>query len=461
MKRILGYLAIVVALGWTVPQLRAQDPERDSIMQALKTIDPELVRYFPRWRVCEPNLQLQIRQTFIVNGRDKNKLDMQNIVITAAPKSDPNDYYTILLVECGEEYFVASEVDAYMRKLAGTLSDPMRPYCYREIPAETPPSERQYRVIVDFMMPTDVAHSISISAFEQALKIGGTGFWIRSVLGTDNVGYHFWSAGESRVLLQRPLYENTDPVSSKPIPYLINLRLGGAYRLRGGLDNRLLSFLPARQLNANPGKASLGLDVHAPFHPQFGLSFNVEFPIAGPDTTRRAEKSTWAGYTPSPERQLELRRTAGVDPTTVLPVLRTTGNAALFYNWWLDPKHPENFFRFDLGVCYTEVQEWAYRRTQTGDTAMVRNISGLQLYHPVTAADWVYARLEYRSQSTFPFGVTLQYANQMLFARAYVPLIGEWLYLEGKYATPLRSQPRPWEIKNFFMISPVLRLTIR
>ncbi len=458
MRFLILFVATAVAFGTAL----AQDPERDSIMQALKTIDPEIVRYFPRWRVCEPNLQLQIRQTFILYGRDKDKLDMQNIVITAAPKSDPNEYYTILLVECGEEYFVASEVDAYMRKLAGTLSDPLRPYCYREIPPEMPPTERQYRVITDFMHPTDVTHSISVSAFEQSLKLGGTGFWIRSILGTDNVGYHFWSAGESRVIVQRPLYENVDPTTSKPIPYLINLRLGGTYRLRGGLENRLLSFLPSRQLNANPGKASLGLDINAPFHPQFGVTFNVEFPVTGPDTSGRAEKDTWAGYAPSLVRQAELRRTPGVDPTVVIPVLRTTGNAALFYNWWLDPKHPENFFRFDLGICYTEVQEWAYRRNPTtGDTAFVRNIAGLQLYHPTTAADWLYARIEYRSQSTFPFGVAVQYANQMFYARAYIPLVGEWLYLEGKYSTPLRTEPRPWEIKNFFMVSPVLRLTIR
>jgi len=283
--KLLQTLLLIVTATIALTTTYAQDPERDTIMQALKTIDPEIVRYFPRWRICEPNLQLQIRQTFILYGRDKNKLDMQNIVITAAPKSDPNDYYTILLVECGEEYFVASEVDAYMRKLAGTISDPLRPYCYREIPPETPPTERQYRVITDFMLPTDVAHSISISAFEQSLKLGETGFWIRSILGTDNIGYHFWSAGEARVLIQRPLYENLDPTSNKPIPYLINLRLGGTYRLRGGLENRLLSFLPSRQLNANPGKVSLGLDVNAPFHPQFGMTFNVEFPIAGPDTT--------------------------------------------------------------------------------------------------------------------------------------------------------------------------------
>ena len=36
-------------------------------------------------------------------------------------------------------------------------------------------------------------------------------------------------------------------------------------------------------------------------------------------------------------------------------------------------------------------------------------------------------------------------------------LLGQWLYIEGKYATPLRGL-RPFEREHVFMISPVLRL---
>lgn len=441
----------------------------DSVMKALKTIDPNLLQYFPRWRICEPNLLVQIKQTFILYGRPADKLDLQNIVVTAAPKNDPEDNYTILLIECGDEAFVASEVDAYMKKLSQQISDPKRPYCFREIPRATPPSERQYRIITNYLMPTDVKHSISISAFEQSLKIGESGFWIRSVLGTDQIGYHFWSSGESRVLLQRPLYDNDDPETSKPIPYLINTHLGVGYRLRGGLSNRLLSFLPERRLNSVPGKVVAGLDIHFPGYAVAGISFNAEVPVGGIDSTNPAEKNVWAMQA-TPEIRKSSLRTSGataprVDENNIIPVLRTSAQLGGFFNYWLDPKKPENYFRLDVGINYVEIQEWVFReRTRNSkDTVLVSNAPGLRLYHPTEFADWVYARLEYRNQSTFPFGVTVQYANNMLFARAYLPLVGEWLYLEGKYSTPLRKaeNARPWEIKNLFVVSPVLRLNIR
>ena len=84
-------------------------------------------------------------------------------------------------------------------------------------------------------------------------------------------------------------------------------------------------------------------------------------------------------------------------------------------------------------------------------------VTGLMTWKPNEALDWIYAKVEYRSQASFPFGISLQYSNQMLLARAYVPILGDWLYLEGRYSTPLRDA-RPFEIKNFFMFSPVLRL---
>lgn len=468
---IAGLIALMSSLGSVSYAL---DKEQDSILSNLKQIDPNIVRYFPRWRVCEPNLQLQIHQTFLVYGRSKDKLEMQNIVVTAAPKSsDPEDPYVILLVECGSESFVASEVDAYMSKLRNQIAEPKRPYCYREIPAEAAPSEKQFRIITDYLMPTDVSHSISLSAFEQSLKIGKTGFWLRNSIGTDAVGYHFWESGESRLTLQRPLYENTDPATSTPIPYLINTRLGIGYRMTtGGLQKGILSFIPERKLNSTAGKAIIGFDINAPFDPRIGLSFNADFPLSGPDSNNAVDKKEWAVIKTSLDQQSSLGQNVFVDNTQVLPVLRYSIQSGLFYHLWLDEKRPENYFRFDVGLNYTEISEWAYVRkvrflkTDTTSPNFITNSApGLRTYHPIEFGDWIYARVEYRSQSTFPFGVALQWANRMFLLRGYLPLVGEWLYLEAKYSTPMRtvseSNERPWEIKNFFIISPVLRLNIR
>ena len=131
---------------------------------------------------------------------------------------------------------------------------------------------------------------------------------------------------------------------------------------------------------------------------------------------------------------------------------------------WLDKANPENYFRFDLGLSYCEVQEALYYEVARGNDAPSRNISteginGLITYKPNEFMDWLFLKVEYRNQAVFPFGGSVQLSNQIFLGRLYIPLFGNWLYLEGKYSTPLRDA-RAYEIPNFFMISPVLRLTI-
>lgn len=436
----------------------------DTALTALKTIDPEILQYFPRWRICEPDLQVQIKQSFALMGYPKANLDDKSIIITAAPVKDgeQGQDFELILIECGSERMVASEISSNMKKLAGRLADGKRPYCYNEIPPATPPSAPQIAEIISYMEPTNVTHSFTLSAFEQSLKIGTSGFWLKASLGTDQVGYTFWSSGEGRVYLQRPLYENSDPGTRKAIPYLLNVRLGLGYRLTGNMDgeSRLLDFIPGRKLNGSAGgKIVGGLDFFMPFHPQFGVGLNIELPLQGISSNNTIDGATYYKFDIGNRRITA--PTYNVDPYATADIIRSTGQVTLFYNLWLDRKVPENFFRFDVGVNYAEVQEVGVFLDTTGGERkefLARDgVTGLNTWKPNEALDWVYAKVEYRNQSSFPFGISLQYSNQLLLARAYVPLLGDWLYLEGRYSTPLRDA-RPFEIKNFFMFSPVLRL---
>jgi hypothetical protein len=188
--------------------------------------------------------------------------------------------------------------------------------------------------------------------------------------------------------------------------------------------------------------------------PEFGISFHVEVPMQAIDTLKTIERGTYSAYfkeNPNSPR----------DPLVVAPLLRITGNAGLFYNWWLDYSKPENFVRFDLGINYTEVREVAIQRLGNDSGPFVLNdkAEGLNFYHPTEFLDWLYAKVEYRNQSTFPFGLSAQYSNQAFMGRLYLPLVGQWLYLDARYSIPLRSESRPFE-QSVFMISPVLRLNI-
>jgi len=314
-----------------------------------------------------------------------------------------------------------------------------------------------------------------LSAFEQTMKFGKEdGYWVRSIIGTESAGMPFISAGEAKVLIQHPLYVNDGDVDIDPnltleekkeardkfemkrkaIPHLLNFHIGMGYRLQD-TSNGALNFLPQRRMNAGyGGKGIFGFDFHVPTMPEFGISFHVEVPMQAIDTLKTIERGTYSAYfkeNPNSPR----------DPLVVAPLLRITGNAGLFYNWWLDYSKPENFVRFDLGINYTEVREVAIQRLGNDSGPFVLNdkAEGLNFYHPTEFLDWLYAKVEYRNQSTFPFGLSAQYSNQAFMGRLYLPLVGQWLYLDARYSIPLRSESRPFE-QSVFMISPVLRLNI-
>lgn len=459
---IIAWVAAIASCLWAQQQPYIAMPDPDSIVAALKTIDPNILKYFPRWRVCEPNLMIQLHQTFLLLGYSEEQLDMQRIIVTAAPTRRRGTEYDLLLIECGAAKMTSSEIEANIRGLATFLADPQRRYCYEEIPPTMPPTPAQAEAIINFTMPTAVGHAIAVSVFEQSLKLGRSGFWLRANTGADPIGYPFWAAGIARVLLQRPLIQNTDEATQKAIPHLLDAQLGIGYRITGGLDPDFLGgLIPTRKLNLGPGgQLVAGADFYFPFHPQLGTHVYTEIPLQGIDPSTSIDPTTYAILPLGADRDPLRASDPEIDPDRLVPILRSTGQWTLFYNWWSNPERPIHFLRVDLGLSYAEIAEAALLRHANATVSLTRQgVEGLQLYKPRELGDWLYLRLEYRNQSSFPFGVVLQYSNQILFGRAYVPIVGRWLYVEAKYATPLRPV-RPFETRNFFVLSPLLRIAL-
>lgn len=481
MKRKLQIVFIALALFGTFNSY-IKLTAAENLVDSLSTIDPEMRKYFPRWRVCEPDIQFQIYKAFEMLGYNKSKLNIQQIEILAAPQSPKDKFFEILLVSCGEESMNTRVMDAEIKQIVRYLSgqNAYRPenqalkgnekkferdYCYTEIPPETPVSATQATIIVDYFQPTNVRQALSLSLFEQSLKIGKTDFSLRSKVGNDEVGYPFWYNGEGKIVMQRPLYKNTDVATYGMVPNLINAYLGGSYRTTSGLEpSSLFSFVSTRTLNMGPGGRFVGgLDVHMPFYPTAGIHLNVELPLNKIEN-EGIDFNEYGKYV-KPELAFNDGDSRTFDTQKnklVTPIMRSSGQVTLFYNWWVNPESPEDYFRFDLGLSYLEVQEHGIYSGDTvlgGDRLVRSNVIGVSTFKPSEFGDWVYAKMEYRNQSTFPFGFSLQYSNQILLARAYMPLIGNWFLLEGKYSSPLRGA-RPYEITNYFMISPVFRITI-
>ncbi len=499
MKRnILFLLVAAFVFGYTKSDAQTMIPDKGAIIDSLTTIDSEIKGYFPRWKVCERDLQFQIYRSFVNAQYPKENLDMNNVEILAAPRAYDDEPFEIITITCGKESMSAYDIDVQLTEiLVGFISGELvyngldrgiraefstRDYCFSEIPQEIPLSGSQTSAIIDYLQPSNVTHAFTLSMFEQAIKIGKTGFWLRSNIGVDDIGYHFWQAGQGSITLQRPLYINEDPRTTDRVPYLINAYLGGSYKLNTGINrgdmpkvealeaaynaggtSSLTDWMQKRTLNSEPkGKLSLGLDFHMPFHPEAGITANFDVPVTKITTEQIditafgfMENAYGAQFNPNSETQEDI--------VAIAPILGTTGRISAFYHWWIDPKDPENYFRFDLGVSYNEVQEYGLYvqyEEKTADYFLTNNqVDGLKFYKPDEFMDWMFAKVEYRNQAAFPFGASIQVANQVLLARAYIPLFGNWFYLEGKYSTVLRDK-HSYEVGNFFMISPVLRLTI-
>lgn len=461
-------LLVCLALALFSGSLFAQTVRGRDLVDSLTTIDPEIRKYFPRWKICETDLQIQIYQAFRILGFDKTKLSKTKTEVLAAPKTDPYATYDLLLLTCGEVSLNATQMTRDLgEKLVNIISgaepfsnpytwiEGKRDYCFVEIPPEIPVTSSQAQAIVSFLEPTNVTHSFTISLFEQTLKFGETGFWLKNQLGTDELGYIFWTSGASKILLRRPLYANMDSKTTDRIPYLINAYLGGAYRITSGINNNssFLSWVPSQMLNEGPGGRILaGLDFFLPFHPQFGIHFNSEIPM------RELNDESI-----DPDKYYSFKKVNELsgDTFVIVPILRSSGQVTLFYNLWLTEANPENYFRLDLGINYFEVREFVSRPTPFMHrilTPTAEEGQVLETHKPNEFPDWIYAKLEYRNQSTWPFGASLQYSNQILLGKVYVPLFN-WLYIEAKIARILRT-PTPFENKTFFMISPVLRLAL-
>ena len=462
-------LTVFILLPITTTISKAMSTD-STILSSIQTIDPDILKYFPRWTVCQPEMQVKIQQAFIRLGFPASMLDINKITITSAPKT--GDYLQIILIQCGTATIKKADI-AKIGKVSAELSA-KETYCYKDVPLTELPDKDQRDAIINYKMPTNTTHSIVLSGFEQALKIGNedVGFWIVNKLGTDEVGYHFWSAGEAKTILQRPLIKNDDKDSKIAIPFLVNAKLGYGYRLNNEVASKdFLNVIPDRKLSiAQGGKFIAGLELFAPFHPQAGINFNLELPLQPVRRANTVDITSYRKYALD-ESRLEIEDPTGiVDPTlsiddrrNVVPILRATGQVTLFYNWWIDEK-ADNFFRADAGISYAEVREAAIFKSSLPENRFFDYLGfdadNLITYKPNEFADWLYLKLEYRNQKDFPFGMSVQYSNQIFLGTAYVPIFGEWLYLEGKYATPLTREARPYELKNFFMISPVLRLTI-
>lgn len=138
----------------------------------------------------------------------------------------------------------------------------------------------------------------------------------------------------------------------------------------------------------------------------------------------------------------------------------------VFWEKWIDGY--EHFVRLSLGISYQDFARGVYHITRSLPAKPIP-VSGSEyadavvysgLIHPTEFGDWFYFKTEYLNQSGFPFSASIQLANRNLTFSGVIPVIPNWLLIEGKFSSTILGDKRPWETGSMFMVSPMLRFRI-
>jgi hypothetical protein len=460
--------AVLLTLCATPSDMSAQPTERElkEDIRDLTTLDPEIERYLPRWRILESDLKIKIAQYFSYTGVPVRESD--SMIVTATFPDPASNAQELLSLRVGEsQAAVISGTDKLRNELGNRIYDEIlrRDYQHIVIEPAVPVTESPRDRMPNVFYPATARQFVAISAFRQSVQLGRSGARLEHMLGNDEIGYHFWTSGQGRAWAHYPIIPLTDPgLRARGVPDILSIDLGVGYRMKFGSpdDNFLGELISPRKLNGAIGpKAYTRIEYRLPQINDLGFAINAEIPfnkMVSPQEVRADGAIV---------RTLEA--TGRLDALPTAYFLRTVAQGNLFWENWLggDDSY-EHFFRVSLGVSYQEIARATVVNVVGGVPEPVDPVEALgdavvyrDLIHPTEFEDWLYAKVDYLNQSGFPFGLSAQLSNRNLLLSGFIPVIKNWLFIEAKYSTPLlRDQPAPWEYKSFFMISPILRFEL-
>jgi hypothetical protein len=459
---------VLLALGAAPIESSAQPTERElrENIRDLTTLDPEIERYLPRWKILESDLKIKLAQYFSYTGVPVRESD--SMIVTASFPDPETNAQDLLSLRVGEsQAAVISGTDKLRNELGNRIYEEIlrRDYQHVVIEPAVPVTESPRDRMPNVFYPATARQFVAISAFRQSVQLGRSGARLEHMLGNDEIGYHFWTSGQGRAWAHYPIIPLTDPaLRARGVPDILTIDLGIAYRMKFGSaeDNFLGELISPRKLNGSIGpKAYTRIEYRLPQINDLGFAINAEVPfnkMISPQEVR-ADNSVVRAF----------EATGRLDPLPTAYFLRTVAQGNLFWENWLggDDSY-EHFFRVSLGVSYQEFARTTVGNVVEGEFIPLEDINALgdavvyrDLIHPTEFEDWLYAKVDYLNQSGFPFGISGQLANRNLMLSGFIPVIKNWLFLEAKYSTPLlRDEPAPWEYKSFFMISPILRFEL-
>ena len=462
----------------TLAQGEPTEAELRENIKNLEELDPDVAVYLPRWRILEADLKTKLMLYFRSQGFDMKTSD--TVVVTAGFDRD-NGQEDILKIEVpslpGASLNGRAKIESELGE--GLYQELLQrsTYAHANIERESPLTEGGAERVPNVLYPTNARQFAAVSAFRQAIQLGTTGARLEHLIGTDQVGYPFWSGGQAKALVEYPIIRQDDVnLRAAGVPDILKFSLGIGYRLKFGQagESGVADIFSPRLLNGAIGaKAIVATEYRLPQVNDLGVSIYAELPLNKRTGTESVEGDDAVVWVPG-----EIRRRSTI-PVRKAYFLRTIAQGNFFWETWLN--NYEHYFRFSLGASYQEVAEASLRvgtlyldpdgetlRNKQGvvqsfparPAGLANNVEYSALDHPDEVGDWIFAKIEYLNQSDFPFGFSAQLANRNLLLNGFVPIIPNWLFLQAKYSTPLLSDPQPWEQQPVIIVSPILRFML-
>jgi hypothetical protein len=253
------------------------------------------------------------------------------------------------------------------------------------------------------LKPPPMFADLSASAFGASLSFSG-GRGVELKMGHEEIGYHFWSTGDLRALA-----------------ILNQFKVGILVPFSYGLSN---ANVPSA-LDIFNRRMAGALGVSAEWEQPWGdQSFGANFSVGEVD-------KTWIlGTLPDLDK---------------LYYVHTV--AQLRYGRYLSLGSPEHSLLLAGGLGYHQIALGVPTAGRDGTTAIEKT----DFYSPIL-------RVEYAHDGPYRYGVSLQYYSAILYTKAWVEILRDFLFLEVQYYTPFLRKPRPWEHPYFFMISPRIQV---
>jgi hypothetical protein len=244
--------------------------------------------------------------------------------------------------------------------------------------------------------------ALSVSAFAGALLFSdGTG--VEAQLGHEEIGYHFWSTGSVQVA---GMFEDFK------VGVLAPLALGNSHP-------DLIQPLTIR-----PRKLTGTKGILLEYDPElFAGRLAARFSIGGMTGVTNPDLLADTGpvYTVHTIAQLTYAKR--------LPLSDIAGQLTL---------------RGGLGFHQISTGEV----TATGTIATTEKENFLS---PIVG-------VEYIRHGDRQYGLAAQYYSSILFAKAWVEIVQDFIFIDVKYYTPVFRAARPWEQPYFFMVSPRIQV---